>query len=214
MISSLRRWEGCTGTTRSGCIATLVMCRLQSSSKHSMLGLPAPKNWPKSNELSLHQTQGASGLIDFTRAPNATRVSGLSTARGLLPNCFFGMYRNPIKGTKPAINSAATWSARLSIADDNDLSEIKAGSSERGSDATDCAADFRSSLFTSSRRAVIMRVGCMENETITVVYARQLHPVAVRRRFSGLSWRMEPWLLQMRRQEWSRSLEWRGDSFV
>ena len=25
-----------------------------------MLGLPAPKNWLKSNELSLHQTQGAS----------------------------------------------------------------------------------------------------------------------------------------------------------
>ena len=27
-----------------------------------MLGLPAPKNWLKSNELSLHQTQGASLL--------------------------------------------------------------------------------------------------------------------------------------------------------
>lgn len=29
-----------------------------------MLGWPAPKNWLKSNELSLHQTQGASGLVN------------------------------------------------------------------------------------------------------------------------------------------------------
>lgn len=45
MISNSRHWDGCTGTTRSGCTATSGMCLRSSMKKSSMLGLPAPKNW-------------------------------------------------------------------------------------------------------------------------------------------------------------------------
>ena len=41
-----------------------------------MLGLPAPRNWLKSNELSLHQTQGASPLKGTEGAGAAGAIAG------------------------------------------------------------------------------------------------------------------------------------------